>query len=290
MRKFRIITDSSCDLPYEILQKMDIEALPLHLTIGGQEYKDYKDESEIKVKDFYARMRQGETAATSAVSVGEFEEIFEKHLQKGEDVLYLGFSSGLSTTYQSAAITAKELGEKYPDRKIYTVDTLCASTGQGLLVYLCAGMADEGKSIEEVRDYAEATKLHICHAFTVDDLVYLKRGGRISAATALVGGLLNIKPLLHVDNEGHLISIGKARGRKASIAWLAGYIKDRELPGSKKVAFICNGDCLADAELLKTMAMEQYGFEEVIIASTGPVIGAHSGPGTLAFFFVGGER
>lgn len=290
MRKFRIVTDSACDLPFEILQKIDVEAPALHLTIGGQEYKDYKDESEIKSKDFYARMRNGETAATSAVSVGEFEEVFEKYLKDGEDVLYIGFSSALSTTYQSAAIAAKDIGEKYPERKIYTVDALCASTGQGMLVYLCAKMADEGRSIEEVRDYAEETKLHICHAFTVDDLVYLKRGGRVSAATALVGGLLNIKPLLHVDNEGHLISIGKARGRKASIAWLAGYIKGRELPESKKIAFICHGDCLEDAELLKKMAMEQYGFEEVIIASTGAVVGAHSGPGTLAFFFVGGER
>lgn len=290
MRQFILVTDSASDLTYEMQTEYGIDILPLYLNIKDQTYLDMKDESTIKVKDFYAQMRAGAVATTSAVSVGVFEETFEKYAKEGKDVLYIAFSSGLSTTCNSGMIAAKSVLEKYPERKIYVVDSLAASRGQGLLVYLCALKAEEGATIEEVRDYAEATKLHICHFFTVDDLVYLKRGGRVSAATALLGGLLNIKPLLHVDNEGHLISIGKTKGRKSSITALAGYIKGNELPETKKVAFICQGDCIEDANMLSDILKTQYGFEDVQIGYTGPVIGAHSGPGTLALFFVGGER
>lgn len=250
---------------------------------------DEKDESSMKYTDFYRRMREGEVATTSAVPVGVFEQYFEEEAQKGQDVLYIAFSSGLSTTCSSAMIAAKAVSERYPERKLFVVDSLAASLGQGLFVYLVAKKSDEGGSIEEVRDYAEGLKLHICHFFTVDDLKYLKRGGRISAATALVGGLLNIKPLLHTDDEGHLVSIGKARGRKASIQALADSVKGNDLPETREIAFICHADCPQDAQLLADI-LKKDGFKKIVIWYTGAVIGAHSGPGTLSVFYVGGKR
>lgn len=290
MRSFTLVTDSSCDLPIDILEEYDIKCLPLHLNFGEEQYLDEKDEKGITFKEVYARIRSGEMASTSAVSLGLFEELFENEAKAGRDVLYLAFSSGLSTTYQSGVIAANSVKEKYPSAKILVVDTLAASLGQGLLVYLCAEKAKSGASAEEVRDYAEQMKLHICHFFTVEDLVYLKRGGRISAATALVGGLLNIKPYMHMDDAGHLVSIGKAKGRKASLLMLAESIKDNELPETKKIAFICHADCIEDAEFLQSVLKERYGFEKVVIGYTGPVIGSHSGPGTVALFYVGGKR
>lgn len=290
MRSFTLVTDSSSDLPHELLQELNIRSLPLYFTFGEMQYSDEKDESSMTYKEFYSRMRAGETPTTSAASVGIFEEYFKSEIKEGHDILYIAFSSGLSTTCHSGILAAKSVKEEYPEAKIYVVDSLAASLGQGLLVYLSAKKADEGASIEEVRDYAEKMKLHICHFFTVDDLKYLKRGGRISAATALVGGLLNIKPHLHVDNEGHLISIGKNKGRKSSIAALAASVKGNELPQTKEIAFICQGDCREDAELLADILKTEYGFKKVIIGYTGPVIASHSGPGTLAVFYVGGKR
>lgn len=290
MKQFTILTDSSCDLPYELIEKHGIACLPLHLRFGDEQYLDEKDEKSISFVEVYRRIRAGEVAATSAVSVGVFEEFFENEAKAGRDVLYLAFSSGLSTTYNSGMIAARSVNEKYPDAKLFVVDTLAASLGQGLLVYLCALKAETGALIEEVRDYAEEMKLHICHFFTVDDLVYLKRGGRISAATALVGGLLNIKPYMHMDDEGHLVSIGKAKGRKASLLMLAASIRENELPQTREIAFICHADCLEDAEFLSEVLKKQYGFGEVVIGYTGPVIGSHCGPGTVALFYVGGKR
>ena len=289
MRKFTLVTDSSCDLPSEILTELNVRALPLCFNFKEEQYMDEKDESSMKYTDFYRRMREGEVATTSAVPVGVFEQYFEEEAQKGQDVLWIALSSGLSTTCSSAMIAAKAVSERYPERKLFVVDSLAASLGQGLFVYLVAKKSDEGGSIEEVRDYAEGLKLHICHFFTVDDLKYLKRGGRISAATALVGGLLNIKPLLHTDDEGHLVSIGKARGRKASIQALADSVKGNDLPETREIAFICHADCLQDAQLLADI-LKKDGFKKVVIWYTGAVIGAHSGPGTLSVFYVGGKR
>ena len=290
MRTFTLVTDSSCDLPFEMLKEFDLSIFPLHYYFGEKEFCDDKEEKDMTFKEFYDRMRAGEAPTTSAVSVGEIEEYFEKQASEGKDVLYIAFSSGLSTTYNAGAVAAKSVLERHPEAKIFVVDSLAASLGQGLLVYLCAKKADEGASIEEVRDYAEELKWHTCHFFTVDDLVYLKRGGRVSAATALLGGLLQIKPLLHTDDEGHLTSIGKCRGRKASIAALAASLNDNDLPETREIAFICHGDCIEDAELLKKIAMEEYGFKRVEIGYTGPVIASHSGPGTLAFFYIGRKR
>ena len=214
----------------------------------------------------------------------------EAALAAGKDVLVLAFSSGLSTTYQSAVIAAEELGEKYPERTIRVVDTLCASMGQGLLVWYACKKRDEGMSLEELYHWVMENRLHLCHWFTVDDLMYLKRGGRISAATALVGTMLQIKPLLHVDDEGHLISMSKARGRKAAIDALVRKAQELGAGYDNSTMFISHGDCREDAEYLAQQLKEKCGVKEVVISYVGAVIGSHSGPGTLALFFLGSHR
>ena len=290
MSDFVILTDSSADLGADMVRQLDIEVLPLSFTIGQQTYHNYPDNREMDPHAFYQLLRSGQVATTSAVNVAQYTDILEPMLQAGKDVLILAFSSGLSTTYNSSRIAVEELSEKYPERKLYTVDTLCASLGQGLLVYLAAKLREQGRSIEEVRDWAEENKLHMCHQFTVDDLHFLKRGGRISATTAVVGSMLQIKPVLHVDNEGHLINIAKARGRQASLRALVDKMEKTVTDPTGQVVFISHGDCLEDAQTVEKMVKERLGVKEVYINYVGPVIGAHSGPGTLALFYVGSER
>ena len=290
MSDFVILTDSSADLGADMVQQLDVQVLPLSFSMGQQIYHNYPDNREIDPHAFYQLLRQGEVATTSAVNVAQYTDALEPLLQAGKDVLVLAFSSGLSTTYNSSRIAVEELAEKYPERKLYTVDTLCASLGQGLLVYLAAKLRSEGRSIEEVRDWAEENKLHMCHQFTVDDLHFLKRGGRISATTAVVGSMLQIKPVLHVDNEGHLINIAKARGRQASLKALVDKMEKTAIDPANQVVFISHGDCLEDAHTVEKMVKERFGVKEVYINYVGPVIGAHSGPGTLALFYVGSER
>ena len=217
MSDFVILTDSSADLSADMVQKLNVEVLPLGFVLDNQSYRNYPDNRDMDPHVFYERLRAGNVATTNAVNVAQYVEALEPLLQSGKDVLVLAFSSGLSTTYNSSRLAVEELSGRYPERKLYTVDTLCASLGQGLLVWYAARERDRGRSIEEVRDWIEEHRLNICHQFTVDDLHFLKRGGRISAATAVVGTMLQIKPVLHVDNEGHLINIGKARGRQASL-------------------------------------------------------------------------
>ena len=290
MHDFVIMTDSSADLSAEMVKQLDVEVLPLRFIIRNDTYCNYPDNREMDPAQFYKMLRNGEVATTSAVNVADYIEALEPLLQSGRDILILAFSSGLSTTCNSAVIAAEELREKYPDRKIYTVDTLCASLGQGLLVYHACRERAEGKSIEEVRDWAEENKLHLCHQFTVDDLHFLKRGGRISAATAMVGSMLSIKPLLHVDNEGHLINIGKIRGRAASLKALVDKMAATAIHPERQTVFISHGDCLTDARTVAQAVQERLGVPEVVINYVGPVIGAHSGPGTLALFYLGSER
>lgn len=290
MSEYVLITDSSADLSQEMVQELGVTVLPLSFTIQGKTYRNYPDNREMDLPLFYDMLRAGELATTSAVNVAEYTQAVEPILQEGKDVLILAFSSGLSSTYQASVLAAGELREKYPDRKIYTVDTLCASLGQGLLVYLAAQEQRKGKSIEEVRDWAEETKLHLCHQFTVDDLHFLKRGGRISATTAVVGSMLQIKPVLHVDNEGHLINIGKARGRQASLKALVDKMEKTVTEEGRKTVFISHGDCRKDAVAVADMVRERFGTQDVRINYVGPVIGAHSGPGTLALFYLGTER
>ena len=290
MSEYVLITDSSADLSQEMVQELGVTVLPLSFTIQGKTYRNYPDNREMDLPLFYDMLRAGELAITSAVNVAEYTQAVEPILQEGKDVLILAFSSGLSSTYQASVLAAGELREKYPDRKIYTVDTLCASLGQGLLVYLAAQEQRKGKSIEEVRDWAEETKLHLCHQFTVDDLHFLKRGGRISATTAVVGSMLQIKPVLHVDNEGHLINIGKARGRQASLKALVDKMEKTVTEEGRKTVFISHGDCRKDAVTVADMVRERFGTQDIRINFVGPVIGAHSGPGTLALFYLGTER
>ena len=290
MCDYVIMTDSSCDLPAAMADEMDLTVLPLYVDIDGQKYVNYLDEREISFKEIYAKLRTKCPAKTSAVNMQDFVEPMDKLLSEGKDILYIGFSSGLSSTYDAGAMAAKEMQERWPDRKIYTVDTLCASLGQGLLVWLAWKEKQKGRSIEEVRDFVEENKLHLCHWFTIDDLMFLKRGGRVSGATAVVGSMLNIKPVMHVDNDGHLIKVGTARGRKASIKALADEAEKRGIDLKDQTIFISHGDCEEDANYLADIMRSRFNVKDVVVNYVGPVIGAHSGPGTIALFFLGTER
>lgn len=285
-----IMTDSSADLSEDYAQQLRLTVLPLSVTMDGKEYLNYPDEREITAKELYARLRNGAMATTSAINVDTFCREMEPFLKAGKDILYLGFSSGLSATYNASCIAAEELREQYPERKIFTVDTLCASTGQGLLCYLTAKQRDSGATIEEAAKYAEDTKLKIAHWFTVDDLHFLKRGGRVSAATAIIGSALGIKPLMHTDNAGHLTAVGKARGRKRVIAAMVDRMEATAIRPQEQTVFINHGDCIEDAEYLAQQVQERLHPKEIIIQVIGPVIGAHSGPGTLALYFLATER
>lgn len=216
--------------------------------------------------------------------------MMEPFLREGQDILLLVFSSGLSSTYQAAAMAVEELSAQYPERKLAAVDTRCASMGQGLLVYLAAKKRAEGKTMEEVRAWAEEEKFHLCHWFTVDDLMYLKRGGRLNAATALVGTALGIKPVLHIDDDGHLINVGKARGRRGALTALVDRMAELAVDPEKNPVFISHGDCLDDAKMVEKLVKQRLGVKEVVISYVGPVIGAHTGPGVVALFFLGRER
>ena len=286
MRTYKIITDSCCDFPVDTYGQLDLAYVPLSLEFRGSVSQDRNDDS---LKELYDGMRTGESAKTSAVNPDTWAKTMEPWLQKGMDVLVLAFSSGLSTN-QSAVIAAQEMMEKYPERTVRVVDTLCASLGQGLLVWYVCHQRDNGATLEEAAAWAEENKLHLCHWFTVDDLMFLKRGGRVSAATALVGTMLQIKPVLHVDDEGHLINVSKVRGRKASIEALAKKMGELALPGENDTVFICHGDCMEDAQQLSKLVKEKYGVKNVFIYYVGAVIGSHSGPGTLALFFMGNNR
>jgi len=290
MSDFVIMTDSSADLTAELVSQYGIEILPLRFLMEEKTYANYPDNREMDPHAFYDMLRGGATASTSAVNVGDYTEALEPLLQAGKDVLVLAFSSGLSTTYNSACIAVDDLKEKYPQRKLYAVDTLCASLGQGMLVCLAAQQKEQGKSIEQVRDWVEENKLHLCHQFTVDDLHTLKRGGRISATTAVVGSMLQIKPVLHVDNEGHLINTAKARGRQASLKALVDNMAQTVIDPKEQTVFISHGDCLEDAQVVEEMVRERFGVEKFVINHVGPVIGAHTGPGVVALFYLGSNR
>ena len=283
---YQIITDSCCDFTEAQYQQWNVSCAPLTVTYNGENHDNFNNEADVKA--FYDELRGGVMATTSAVNPEGWASLMEPVLQAGQDVLVLAFSSGLSTTYQSAVIAAEELKEKYPDRKIFVVDTLCAALGQGLLVWYACRKRDEGMSIEHLHAWVEEHKLNICHWVTVDDLSHLKRGGRISATTAIVGTMLNIKPIIYVDNEGHLINTAKVRGRKTAMEFLAK--KLGETGTDLDTVFIAHGDCPEDAAALETLVKEKYGVKNVITGYVGPVIGAHTGPGVLVLFFMGSHR
>ena len=290
MAEYRIITDSCCDLTQTMADELNLVVAPLTVNYKGQEFQNYLDGRTLDTKEFYNGLREGELTSTAAANPSLWAEIIKPALEAGEDVLVLAFSSGLSTTCNAARIAAEELQETYPDRKIYVVDTLCASMGQGLLCWHAVKLQKNGATLEEARDFCEENKLNLAHWFTVDDLHFLKRGGRISAATAMVGSLLQIKPVLHVDNEGHLVSVSKARGRKAAIQALAAKVGEDAFTPEDQVMFISHGDCLEDAQYLASLLKDTYHVPEIHISYVGPVIGSHSGPGTLALFYLGKQR
>ena len=285
-----LLTDSSADLPAYLVEELNLYVLPLSVTVNGETFRNFPDEREIRATELYAKLRAGAMATTSAVNVGTFRDFMEPILKEGKDILYVGFTSGLSGTYQAGVIAAQELMQQYPDRKVLTVDSLCASQGQGLLVYLVAKKIAAGATIEEAAAYAEETRLHVCHWFTVNDLFFLKRGGRVSAATAIIGSTLGIKPVMRVSDEGKLESFRTVRGRKKSLKALIEHMKETAIDPAEQTVFIVHGDCMDEAETVAQMIRDEFGVKEIIINFVGPVIGAHSGPGTMAIFYLGTHR
>ena len=290
MNDYVLFTDSSADLSQQLVEELGVEVLPLCFTMGDKTYRNWPDNREMDPEEFYRMLREGAMATTSAVNVGDYTEALTPFLEAGKDVLVLAFSSGLSATCNSARIAAQELNEQYPQQRVRVVDTLCASLGQGLLVWHAAKLKQAGKSLDEVGDWAEENKLRLCHWFTVSDLHFLKRGGRISPATAVLGTMLSIKPVMHVDDEGHLIKVGTARGRNASLKALVDHMEQTAQNPAEQVVFISHGDCEADAQRVAADVKARFGVKTVVINYVGPVIGAHSGPGTVALFFLGSER
>ena len=284
---YQIITDSCCDFTGAQYREMDVRSASLTVMYNGESRSNFSEEAAVKA--FYDQLRSGVTATTAAANPDDWSNVMEPALKEGKDVLVLAFSSGLSTTYQSAVIAAKELREVYPERTIRVVDTLCAALGQGLLVWHACKRRDEGMSLEELTAWVEETKLHVCHWVTVDDLSHLKRGGRISATTAIVGTMLNIKPIIHVDNDGHLINTAKVRGRKAAMDYLVRKFTETSGDFDNETVFIAHGDCPEDAAALEQQ-LKEAGVKNVITGYVGPVIGAHTGPGVLVLFFLGTAR
>ena len=287
---YRIFTDSGSDLSVELAKQINVEVLPLHSVMTDAKGTTTIDGTQLPVAEFYELLRKRYSAKTAAVNSDAFTEAFRPVLAAGEDVLYVGFSSGLSTTVNAAKIAAEDLAEEYPERKVIVIDTLAASLGEGLMVWLAAEKRDAGMSIEEVAEYLLSIRLNLCHWFTVDDLFFLKRGGRVSAATALVGTALGIKPIMHVDDEGHLTKVETARGRRKSVTALFDKMVESVVDPDGQTVFISHGDCREDAEYLASLIRERFAVKTVLIDYVGQVIGTHSGPGTLALFFLGAKR
>lgn len=290
MGKYIIATDSCVDLPSGLAEELNIKVIPLSVHIGDYVYFNYLDEREIKFKSFYDILRRNIKTSTSMVNPEDFIDFFRKYLEQGYDILSISFSSALSGTYNSSRIAAEELLEEYPERKIYTIDSLAASMGEGLLLTYAANLKQQGKTIEEVRDYVEAEKTSVCHLFTVGDLNHLRRGGRLSYGKALLGTLLKVKPLLHVNLEGKLVQTGTTRGRKQAlnklIERMAATIKKPE----EQIIYISHGDSEDEANELKQEIIKRLKVKDVLINYIGPVIGSHSGLGTIAIFYLGNDR
>lgn len=289
MSQFKLVTDTSADLPRNYLEQNDIAVMSLAYIIDGNTYgwDNPMDEHE-----FYEKMRKGSMPTTSQVNVGDAMELFERLIEENDEILCISFSSGLSGTYNSAAVAAQNVCESHPDKKIRVVDSKAASLGQGLMVDYALKMQKEGKGLDETADLLEQNFGHFVHVFTVDDLNHLYRGGRVSRATAFVGTLANIKPILHVDDEGHLINIGKVRGRKKSLIELVNLMEQKigDHVKENRTIFISHGDSPEDARIVADEVKKRFGIDSFLINFVGPTIGAHSGPGTIALFFYGDER
>ncbi len=287
---FEILTDSSANLNKDLAQKLGVRVVPLSFFLDDVEYKSYSDTKDFDYTEFYNKLRAKEHAKTSLVNVDVFVEEYEKILNEGKDLLAIIVSSGISGTFQSAKIAADTVRERYPDREVIVVDSLSASIGQGLLVYYAAKMREEGKSIQETADWVYKNRLNMVHQFTVEDLFYLKRGGRLSGGVAIVGTILQIKPILHVNNEGRLVTQEKSNGRKKSLNRFVEIMKENIIDPENQVVAICHGDCIKDAEYLAKKVREEVNVKDIIIDYCDPVLGAHAGPGVVALFYLGKER
>ncbi|MGI6497309.1 MAG: DegV family protein [Oscillospiraceae bacterium] len=289
-KDYVIITDATSDMSLPFIAQYQIEVIPMPFIIGEQEYTHYADGREMSLAAFYTRLRSGEVAGTAQINVATYLASFEHTLQKGLDLIYVCFSSGLSGMIQSANVAIAELKERYPERTIYCVDSLCASVGQGMLVSLAALQKEAGLDIHQLYQWLELKKLHLCHWFTVDDLHFLHRGGRVSKASAVAGSVLQIKPILHVDDDGHLIMMEKARGRAKALETLIKHMKEDAVDLERQTIFIGHGDDAQRGEKLAKMIRDTVQVKGIEVLPIGPVIGAHSGPGTIALFYIGQKR
>lgn len=290
MNKYKIVTECTCDLSNDIINSFDLTIIPMEVIMDQKHFDHDSQFSQMSAKEFYGYLKNGSTSMTTQVNPGRYLNYFDPILKDGTDILYLCFSSGLSSTYQSALIAKATLQETYPDRKIIIIDTLAASAGQGLLVYYALLNQSSGLSIEENESWIEETKVKLAQWFTVDDLQFLKRGGRISSTAAILGSALKIKPVLHVDNTGHLINVSKSHGRKMSLVNLAERLQETITAPEKQSVFISHADALEDAKFLASKIKEFVTVDNIVISEIGPVIGSHSGPGTIALFFIANER
>ena len=290
MRDYCIVTDSTCDLPANIVTDLGITVIPMEFQLDGTTYLNYPDGRDYDFHAFYDALRAGKASTTSQVNYQTFLDTITPILESGRDILYLAFSSGLSGTYNGSVIAANDLMEKYPGSKVISVDTLAASVGEGLLVYTAAKKREEGLSLDELAQWVTDNRLHLCHWFTVDDLNHLKRGGRVSPAVAIIGTALGIKPVMHVDDEGHLIPVSKVRGRRKSLDALVEHMAETCDKPESQTIFIGHGDSKEDAEYVAKLVRQKFKVKNIILNYIGPVIGSHSGPGTLALFFFGTHR
>ncbi len=290
MAGYQLITDATADLSLPLMQSLAVEVIPMEVIVEGAAYTFAPEGGSITQEEFFAAMREGKNVGTSQITPAVYEMYFEKHLSAGVDVLYVCFSSNLSGMAATASSSMEALREKYPNRKLICIDSLCASVGEGFLVYAAAQLKQQGMAIEELADWLLQHRLRVCHWFTVADLQQLQRGGRLSATTAKLGTALNIKPVLHVDDEGRLVYAAKTRGRKKSLIALADHMDETWTPELGKTVFIAHGDALDDAEYLKKRVLKRHAEAQVTILPLGPVIGAHTGPGVIALFFFGSQR
>lgn len=290
MPDYKIISDSTTDLPAELVEELGLHIVPMLYTINGKDYVNSPNDSGLSSSEFYDLLRQGKMSTTTQINMATFKDEFRPWLKKGMDILYICFSSGLSSTIGSARLAVEDLKEEFPDRRVLVVDSLSASMGEGLLVYHAAMKKREGLTLDQLAAWVQENRLHLAHWFTVEDLNHLKRGGRVSSAAALVGTMLNIKPVLHVDDEGHLIPVEKVRGRRASLESLVSHMAKTAADPGGQVVFISHGDALKDAEYVASKVREKFGVKTIYINPIGPIIGSHSGPGTVALFFLADKR
>lgn len=290
MQDYIIVTDATCDLSVEILKDLDIVVIPMEFIIEDKIYSHYPDERQMALDDFYGHLRTGRMPSTTQINYNAYKTIFTDILKQGKEVLYISFSSGMSGTYNASRLVISDLKEEFPDREVISVDSLCASIGEGLLVYLAALKKHEGFSIDKLKHWIEEKRFEICHWFAVDDLEHLKRGGRINAVQASVGSILDIKPILSVDREGKLVTAAKMRGRKKSYHYLIQKLKEDGEKTECETIFLGHANCLEEAKYLQQLILEEKLAEKVIICNIGPIIGSHTGAGMIAVTFVGRSR